>query len=1042
MKFKSVKISAFRIYEKPEDATFDFTIGDDKEPADFVSIFAPNGFGKTSFYDAVEWGITDNVQRFWQREDFTNKSIATQKRIQAKQIQLLRNTNAPTKLKTYVQITTDSEELPAKVLSTHGNRRMDLGECGDFKNEEFREVILSQEWISAFLKEVDGARRYELFMKNPTLKALDDYYRSLQGLISANEQQINLLVEDIGKQESKVLKVSEDDVFARLNTTIIQLKKLGEPFDQLSDATTDKEVLTFNDQVSRRLLLISKDLDTLAEQINEIELAETGNDSLMSLPIYFQEKERLKAINADLIALQRVLEKYKQSSDQEQLLAGLVLQQQQVINGLAYNRSVLRQFPGYENAFKAIAKLREQVGDDTKTLGTTLTQINDTTKQRDEVNKQIATIFIDKEHLRTQLAGLPTILAEQKELAAKISVNEKTEQGLEGSIKTKQEEIKAQQARMTLLKSIRIKATDVHYVEARQPEFAAVHPLLDAQEVRRAEIDTVNREISALQSRIDQQDTLNRDFLSFTQAGLKLITEIQSSDCPLCQHQYANFEELSERVSSNPLLTGTLQTMVNEMAALQQTRAQKMQERLVATDPIVRFFYDLEDKAIQELTTLQEALAILTESQRKSLAETAALRTRQQAIITQLDGLSEIAFRAMVTDRLNKLAADEQQAQQQMTAAQNSIPELEQKKAVLNAGLSNLKAQITEQENNQDFKDIIAWHNTSQVSGSIDKAVLIKELSDLEAEHKDITDRINSLRDGNELQKRELAGYEEADLRLRIKSTQETLDNLSKKLAVYESRIQKKLGIKESELGSEITLKQQFQILRERLEAERKKGQDIKQLLELLGQYQSNIMPFIQSEKARKAIQNSQAELNFLKTEVGPLLEKERNDIKADLEKRVRTFFYTGLINQIYNKIDPHPEFKEVEFQANFGSSAPTLDVLVTGSNQQKQVIPNLYFSAAQINILCLSIFLATALNSKKYDCIFIDDPIQSMDSINVLSTIDLLRSIVLNQKKQVILSTHDANFHNLIKKKMPTELFKSKYLELASFGKVKVDLQ
>lgn len=63
------------------------------------------------------------------------------------------------------------------------------------------------------------------------------------------------------------------------------------------------------------------------------------------------------------------------------------------------------------------------------------------------------------------------------------------------------------------------------------------------------------------------------------------------------------------------------------------------------------------------------------------------------------------------------------------------------------------------------------------------------------------------------------------------------------------------------------------------------------------------------------------------------------------------------------------------------------------------------------------------------------------MDSINVLSTIDLLRSIVLNQKKQVILSTHYANFHNLIKKKMPTDLFKSKYLELASFGKVKVDL-
>jgi len=87
---------------------------------------------------------------------------------------------------------------------------------------------------------------------------------------------------------------------------------------------------------------------------------------------------------------------------------------------------------------------------------------------------------------------------------------------------------------------------------------------------------------------------------------------------------------------------------------------------------------------------------------------------------------------------------------------------------------------------------------------------------------------------------------------------------------------------------------------------------------------------------------------------------------------------------------------------------------------------------------LSLSIFLASALNTTDYDCIFIDDPIQSMDSINVLSAIDLIRGIVQTGQKQIILSTHDENFHNLLKKKMPTDLFKSKYLELETFGKVK----
>jgi len=65
MKFKKIEIQAFRAYNLAKEGTFDFTKG--KEIADFVSIYAPNGFGKTSFYDAVEWGITHNIHRFLKR---------------------------------------------------------------------------------------------------------------------------------------------------------------------------------------------------------------------------------------------------------------------------------------------------------------------------------------------------------------------------------------------------------------------------------------------------------------------------------------------------------------------------------------------------------------------------------------------------------------------------------------------------------------------------------------------------------------------------------------------------------------------------------------------------------------------------------------------------------------------------------------------------------------------------------------------------------------------------------------------------------------
>ena len=207
-----------------------------------------------------------------------------------------------------------------------------------------------------------------------------------------------------------------------------------------------------------------------------------------------------------------------------------------------------------------------------------------------------------------------------------------------------------------------------------------------------------------------------------------------------------------------------------------------------------------------------------------------------------------------------------------------------------------------------------------------------------------------------------------------------------------------------------------------------------------LEKYSENVWPFLQSENAKINLANAIEELDLLEKKVESVIKTECDNARAYLENRIKNFFHEELINKLYRKIDPHPDFKSVRFKANFDSDHPRLDVFVKNIKNENVLIPNLYFSTAQINILSLSIFLASALNSKEYDCIFIDDPIQSMDSVNVLSTIDLFRSIVVNEGKQIILSTHDENFHNLLMKKMPPNLFDSKFLELEAFGKLRAN--
>ena len=60
-KLKTIEMNDFRAFKGK--ACFDLTI-DDGETADLIAMYAPNGMGKTSFFDAIEWGLTGEIDRF------------------------------------------------------------------------------------------------------------------------------------------------------------------------------------------------------------------------------------------------------------------------------------------------------------------------------------------------------------------------------------------------------------------------------------------------------------------------------------------------------------------------------------------------------------------------------------------------------------------------------------------------------------------------------------------------------------------------------------------------------------------------------------------------------------------------------------------------------------------------------------------------------------------------------------------------------------------------------------------------------------------
>lgn len=118
-----------------------------------------------------------------------------------------------------------------------------------------------------------------------------------------------------------------------------------------------------------------------------------------------------------------------------------------------------------------------------------------------------------------------------------------------------------------------------------------------------------------------------------------------------------------------------------------------------------------------------------------------------------------------------------------------------------------------------------------------------------------------------------------------------------------------------------------------------------------------------------------------------------------------------NLINWIYKQINPHPFFNEIKLEErNRG---------INIKNSSGEVFLDHIFSSAQLNILALSVFLGIGLNQQfsKWKQLFLDDPIQNMDDVKILSFIDLLRAIMDSKirSKNLVISTHDDNFAKLL---------------------------
>jgi energy-coupling factor transporter ATP-binding protein EcfA2 len=99
---------------------------------------------------------------------------------------------------------------------------------------------------------------------------------------------------------------------------------------------------------------------------------------------------------------------------------------------------------------------------------------------------------------------------------------------------------------------------------------------------------------------------------------------------------------------------------------------------------------------------------------------------------------------------------------------------------------------------------------------------------------------------------------------------------------------------------------------------------------------------------------------------------------------------------------------------------------------------PVAVLSSSQLNALAVSVFLALNLGvpSIPLGAAMLDDPLQSLDDVNLLGLIDLLRRT--KDRRQLIVSTHDRRFGRLLERKLRpvSEDQRTLVIELSGWGR------
>ncbi|MFJ5750218.1 AAA family ATPase [Peribacillus frigoritolerans] len=912
MYLSCVKIKNFRGYGENQEREDRCYVYDDLE-APLVIFKGYNGFGKTSFYEAIEWCLTDNVYRL--EKFYDDKTYQVNELKKSHYLKFYHPIHGNTsKREIYVELifsdglriirksssnvlrTTIKDNLYKSIVS------MGYEKLNEVDNEKvlkqfiskaknmgvfFHTHMLGQESISDFLRHNSPSKRREIFMQLLQEEELSSLYLKVQKYINGNvlskkSTELVKKVEDYTNIQEKIEKFIKNLDFDNIEEYLKSLQKHYIIVEKLikgkNEFSEELEIysLIFNNEIN---------LENCVSFVQNVSFAQTKLATHKSNYVVKKEElNRLKRKIDTLKMLNQAKIKIQESEHAKKLLDNNFHELQIQLEGLKESK---------KQSAKSLIEFEENM----KTL---LTQKNIFSSLNLYMKNSDITI---KEGFWTQF---------QKEQDSWKAFSSEYKHLLQGNGEIN--EINTE-----WFKIIR-KEYDEYQLKIKQKN-------LDLEEILK-----VKGTVSALNT--EYQNALS-------QVKKLLIENPDINSCPVCLNEdFSDIKYLNKKINKwepNSSISNKILAIIDTTSASGNEKIDELSEK--------------ENELIEDIKSIQEALK--QEVLEKLINQVNKIRNKFINIFNIVEG--------DIDKKIDEYENVMDKQQKEFDTASNKYSKLvESINALFGSDEKLKKLEIDELEQFITKKE--EWFKFNSAKFDVLKNTV--NLTEIENE---ITI----------LQGEKVNEYTDEEISEMIDKLKAKNDFINDILSEFNEIIKFKLPVE-----YESSLKE-FEHL----------GNKITKLSE-----------------RKELIEGYRTEINELN---GKLLGQQRRVVKERLEKH-------PIISWVYETINPHPFHKKLHIT---NTERGTNFIGETQLDDKIELYLDQMFSAAQLNILALSIFLGLGLTQSYSNLqqLFLDDPIQSMDDVNILALIDVIRAIMDSRynDKHIVISTHNEDFAQLIAIKM-----------------------